>query len=338
MSSELYSPSEVVSHSSNEASKQHSHGRRRGSGRGRSNQGGSVRSQRQHRDFSSHAVEISESWISSVPLMDCGFYGTHKSFAADLDQVINRSVEANVRTIVLTGTTVFNSRQMIDIVKRISSSRSDIKMYSTAGVHPHNVRHCDENTLQELEALVASPEVIAVGECGLDFNRNFSLPDTQIKWFGIQIKLALKFRKPLFLHERDSFEGLIALMDAYYVPSADMKKDDLPPVCVHCFTGKKSELMALVSRGYYIGITGYICKPKGEEVLDALKDIPVDRLLIESGSPFMAPPDSRIPLGGRNEPLSLVFLLETLASKLGLPQEELAVKLNENSNRFFNLS
>ena len=172
---------------------------------------------------------------------------------------------------------------------------------------------------------------MAVGECGLDFNRNYSPHPDQEKWFVAQLELACELGKPLFLHSRDAHPRFAEILHEY--------KDRLPPAVAHCFTGEQAELRAYLNLGLYIGITGWICdERRGRHLLELVREIPLDRLMIETDAPYLTPRTLRPqPHARRNEPAFLPHILATIAQALGLLPEAVARRTTENAHRFFRL-
>ena len=258
-------------------------------------------------------------------MVDIGANLTHGAFREDLPSVLARATAAGVATIVVTGTSVEGSRA----AESLASLHSHL--YSTAGVHPHDAAHCSAETIPALRALLAHPKVVAVGECGLDFNRNYSPHPDQEKWFVAQVELAIEAGKPLFLHSRDAHPRFADLLRSF--------RDRLPPAVAHCFTGEGDELRAYLDLDLHIGITGWICdERRGTHLLGLVREIPSDRLMIESDSPYLTPRTLRPqPKSRRNEPAYLPYVLATLAEALGKPAEEVARATTENARRFFRL-
>ena len=259
-----------------------------------------------------------------MQLIDIGANLTHPAFHADLPSVLARAQDAGVGAMLVTGTSVAESTHAL----KIASEHPNL--YATAGVHPHNARECDETTIPALRVLAGNPKIVAIGECGLDFNRNYSPHPDQEKWFEAQIDLAIEMKKPLFLHSRDAhpkFENLL-------------KKKKIPPAVAHCFTGEKAELHAYLELGLYIGITGWICdERRGAHLLELVKDIPANRLLLETDSPYLTPRSMRPqPKARRNEPAFLVHVLATVAQAIGKPPEQVAAETTANARRFFGLA
>jgi TatD DNase family protein len=255
-------------------------------------------------------------------LTDIGANLTHSSFHDDLDAVVTRARAANVGTIIITGTTVLESRLAAEIADRLD-------LYCTAGVHPHHARDFGEQTVAELRKLSLHPRCVAIGECGLDFNRNYSPHPAQEKCFISQLELARHLGKPLFLHSRDAHPRFAQILRTHGVKKA----------VAHCFTGEAEELHAYVELDLYIGITGWICdERRGTHLLRLVRDIPADRLLLETDSPYLTPRDMKPqPKARRNEPAFLPHILKTVARALGQAPEELAVQTTRNAARLFGI-
>jgi TatD DNase family protein len=260
-------------------------------------------------------------------LADTGANLTHASFRADLDAVLGRAREAGVGTIVVTGTTIAESRA----AAALAEAHPEM-LWATAGVHPHHARECDASTIPALRELVAHPRVVALGECGLDFNRNYSPHPDQEKWFVAQLELACELGTPLFLHSRDAHPRFADILRA--------QRARLPRAVAHCFTGGAEELRAYVDLGLYIGITGWICdERRGSHLLQLMREIPLDRLLVETDSPYLTPRDLKPqPKARRNEPALLPHIVRAVARALGRPAEEIAAETLRNAQTFFGLS
>lgn len=258
-------------------------------------------------------------------LFDIGVNLTHKSFQNDHQEVINRAVEAGVDKIVLTGTCLKGSISALELAQKSKN------LYSTAGIHPHDASTFDANTIQKLTEILNHEKCIAVGECGLDYNRNFSPQDKQRECFREHILLANQLKKPLFLHERDAHED-------FYEILKETKTVNTQAV-VHCFTGQKEHMETYLDMGCYIGITGWICdERRGLELKNMIQYIPADRLLLETDAPFLTPRDLRPkPKKGRNEPAFLKHIVSVAAETIGKSPEQLAEETYQNSLNFFNL-
>lgn len=257
-----------------------------------------------------------------MELVDIGVNLAHRSFVKDRAAVVARAVAAGVKQIVITGTSVAASREAVALARAQPGT-----LWATAGVHPHDAARSDAGTPAALRELAAAPEVVAIGECGLDFNRDFSPRPVQRTCFEVQVRLAIELGLPLFLHERDAAGAFLEVLDACR-PAPEQ-------VIVHCFTGDGATLQQYLRRGFNIGITGWICDERRGKHLQALvKQIPRDRLLLETDAPFLAPRDLR-PRVERNEPALLKHVAEVVARCRGEAPEELAAATTANARRVF---
>jgi TatD DNase family protein len=257
-----------------------------------------------------------------MQLVDIGANLTHSAFLPDLAEMVQRAREAGVCDIVVTGTTVDETLAAARIADAFG-------LHATAGVHPHHARDCGPQTIPALRELAKHPRVVAIGECGLDFNRNYSPHPDQEKWFVAQIELGLELGMPLFLHSRDAHPRFAQILKTHGVKHA----------VAHCFTGEREELHAYLDLGLYIGITGWICdERRGRHLVDLVKEIPPERLLLETDSPYLTPRDLKPqPKARRNEPAFLAHFARAVARALGRPVEELALEATANARRFFRL-
>jgi len=258
-----------------------------------------------------------------MQLVDIGANLTHSAFQPDLDEVLARARAAGVGELVVTGTGVGESRA----AAALAAARAGL--YATAGVHPHHARDCDDATIAALRDIARQPKVVAIGECGLDFNRNYSPHPSQEQWFVAQLELGIELGKPLFLHSRDAHPRFAEILGAHRPPKA----------VAHCFTGEKAELRAYVDLGLYIGITGWICdERRGRHLLELVREIPRDRLLLETDAPYLTPRDLRPqPKARRNEPAFLPHIARAVAHALGRPVEEVAAETTRNARELFSL-
>ena len=251
-------------------------------------------------------------------LVDIGANLTHSSFRSDLDDVLARAKAAGVEKIIVTGTTV-----------KESAEAAALGLPFTAGVHPHHARECDASTIPALREQARHPRCVAIGECGLDFNRNYSPHPDQEKWFVAQLELGLELGKPLFLHSRDAHPRFAEILRHHRVTNA----------VAHCFTGDGDELRAYLDLGLYVGITGWICdERRGKHLLSLVREIPQDRLLLETDSPYLTPRDMKPqPKARRNEPAFLPHILKAVAAALGRSADEVAAQTTRNAERLFSL-
>jgi len=258
-----------------------------------------------------------------MQLVDIGANLTHASFRDDLDAVLSRAHAHGVERIIVTGASLEESRRAADIADAHG-------LYATAGVHPHHARECDDATIPALREVAARPRVVALGECGLDFNRNYSPHPSQEKWFVAQLELAAELGKPLFLHSRDAHPRFAEILRNLRVGKA----------VAHCFTGEAAELRAYLDLGLYIGITGWICdERRGRHLVALAREVPQDRLLLETDSPYLTPRDLHPqPKARRNEPAHLPHILRAVARARGETPEALAAATTRNAQAFFGIA
>ena len=259
-------------------------------------------------------------------LIDIGLNLMHSSFKKDRLEIIEEAKKVGVSQFIITGTNVNSSKTACDYASKYPKT-----LFSTSGVHPHDAKTCDYSTIEELEKIAKNDCVVAIGECGLDYNRNFSPRDVQRKWFETQVELAEKLNMPLFLHEREAHEDLYNIL----------KKHDsvVEKSVVHCFTGTKTEAENYIDLGCYIGVTGWICDMKrGGDLQEAVTAIPPEKLMIETDAPFLIPKNfDKKPKKNRNEPKYLPHILQTIAYYMDTDAEDLANQVNKNTKEFFKL-
>ena len=257
-------------------------------------------------------------------LIDVGANLTHDSFGDDRDLVIDRARDAGVERMILTGSSEQGSRDAIRLAEAWPG-----KMYATAGVHPHHAADYTDAVHDAIRRLAAHEAVVAVGECGLDYFRNFSPPERQREAFQRQLEIAVETKLPVFLHQRDAHEDFLEIL-APALP-------DISRAVAHCFTGSEKELEAYLKLGLYIGITGWICdERRGKHLQEMVGRIPLDRLLIETDAPYLLPRTLRPkPKTRRNEPMHLREVLRVIAEATGEPESIIASATTENAERFF---
>jgi len=260
------------------------------------------------------------------PLIDIGANLTHESFRPDFDAVLARARAHGVAQIVVTGASAGGSRAAHALAQAHPGF-----LHATAGVHPHHAHEYDEDTDALLRQLVATAEVKAVGETGLDYFRDYSPHAAQVAAFERQLAIAIDSGKPLFLHQRDAHADFIACMDNV--------QGRIGRAVVHCFTGERAELVDYIDRGFYVGITGWICdERRGQHLRDLVKLIPADRLLIETDAPYLLPRDLKPkPSHRRNEPMHLAHICSALSRYSAQSVSSLARNTTANARHFFNL-
>src|SRR5215471_5727197 len=262
-----------------------------------------------------------------MELIDIGANLAHRSFAHDLPGTLDRARQSGVKCIIVTGGNIASSKAAAAL-----ASKHRGFLFSTAGVHPHDAGNCTDAEVEALiRSLAAQEQVVAIGECGLDFNRDFSPRPQQESRFEKQLELACELRKPVFLHERDAHKRFVEILADYRGRLAD--------AVVHCFTGTSEEAKAYLDLGLYIGITGWICDDRrGVELRNVVRRIPLDRLMIETDAPFLMP--RNMPTWRRqkiNEPAFLTYVLQKISDCSGVSHQELAARTTSNARKFFDI-
>jgi len=260
-------------------------------------------------------------------LIDIGANLTHDSFDHDRDAVIVRAQAAGVVQMVVTGASREHSPKALELARQYP----DV-LFATAGVHPHHAVEYTDECDTEIRALHAASEVVAVGECGLDYFRDFSPRPAQHKAFERQLQLASEIGKPLFLHQRDAHTDFMAMMRNF--------DGRLGPAVVHCFTGNRAELFDYLDQDWHIGITGWLCdERRGVHLRELVRHIPGNRLMIETDAPYLLPRTlSPKPSDRRNEPAFLPHIAAELARDRGEEVEVGAARTSATARAFFRLS
>lgn len=258
--------------------------------------------------------------------IDIGVNLTHDSFDADRDEVIARAAERGVTQLLVTGASLAGSAAAMALARRYPG-----RLFSTAGVHPHHAHELGPQQLPQLRELLRAPEVVAVGECGLDYFRDYSPRAAQRHAFDYQLQLAADCGKPLFLHQRDAHEDFVAALRAH---------GGAPRGAVaHCFTGGERELTAYLDLGLSIGITGWFCdERRGAHLAQLVARIPQQRLMLETDAPYLLPRDlTPRPRSRRNEPMYLPHIGQAVARARGESAESCAAHTTAHARSFFGL-
>jgi len=274
--------------------------------------------------------------LSLGSLIDIGANLTNRDFERDLPQVIERAHQAGVSAILVTGTSLLASQK----ASKLASRHAAAGLFFTAGIHPHDAQGFDgEKCLLAMRRLLEEDHCVAVGECGLDYNRNYSTREEQLACFEAQVALACELGMPMFCHEREAHRDFVAVLDSF--------KERLPPVVVHCFTGTSQEADVYITNGYFLGLTGTICMAeRGKDLREMIQDhIPLGRLLLETDAPFMHPcPKKAKKQGGgkqggrpRCEPMHLTEVAATVAECLGVTLDVVSHNTTQNAISFFRL-
>ena len=261
-----------------------------------------------------------------MDLVDIGANLGHDSFDRDREQVVARAREAGVSQIVVTGASEPESAIAIGVARTAPGT-----LFSTAGVHPHHAREWRPGSAAALERLASEPEVVAIGETGLDFNRDFSPRADQERAFEAHLELASGLGMPVFLHERDAHDRFLAIVSRW--------RPRLARAVIHCFTGDGAALDAYLDLGLHVGVTGWICdERRGVRLREIVGRVPLDRLMIETDAPYLLPRDLvPRPKNRRNESMHLPHILRAVAVAVGCGPDTLARSTTDTARRFFGL-
>ena len=282
-------------------------------------------------------------------MIDIGANLAHNSFDADRDAVLQRARDAGVSTIIVTGSSAESSRKALELARAsaltptLSQRERGPRLYATAGLHPHHASEYSAEHGALFRELAREDAMVALGECGLDYFRNYSPHADQRRAFAAQLELAIELKKPVFLHQRDAHADFLPLLKEFRPQLAD--------VVVHCFTDTQAALEDYLALDCHIGITGWICdERRGVALRHAVKRIPDDRLLVETDSPYLLPrtapkPAPSSPRSGRtegaghrrNEPMYLPWVVRALAEARGQTPEHVAAITRRNAERAFRL-
>ena len=259
-----------------------------------------------------------------MELIDIGVNLSHDSFDTDRDSVMRRAAVVGVVQMVVTGSSEESTRKAIEL----SQAHAGV-LFATCGVHPHHASDLTTDTLPALQAMARDPHVVAVGECGLDYFRDFSPRDLQRRAFAWQLELAAATGKPVFLHQRDAHDDFLAILREHRVTNA----------VAHCFTAGEKERDAYLGLGLHIGITGWINdERRGLHLREVVKSIPSDRLMIETDAPYLLPRDIKpAPKTRRNEPSYLPYVVRAIARARGESEETVAAASTGAARKFFGL-
>lgn len=259
--------------------------------------------------------------MNTIKYYDIGLNLFCKQFP-EPEKVIEEAVNDQV-CCILTGTDMKENKRINDFVKTHD-------VFGTAGIHPHNADRAMQEDFQLIEKILSeNDKMVAVGECGLDYDRMFSAKENQIRCLEKHIVLAEKLDKPLFLHERSAADDFIKRLKKH------------PDICrrsvVHCFTGDKITLDKYLSMGFFIGITGWICDDRrGKELREAVHIIPLDRILVETDAPYLTPKNVS-GLDRTNVPQNIQYVVRDLAKYMKVAEDVLIENAKRNTERIFQI-
>ncbi len=239
-----------------------------------------------------------------------------KDFDNDRELILNLLSQRNVQAIISVGYDYRSSKTSAIF----AYSRKNI--YASAGIHPHDANECE---IKKIEELLKMDRVVAVGEVGLDYYRNLSPKNVQIKCFEKQIELSIKHKKPLILHVRDAYEDAYKILKRYSLEYGGV---------LHAFDSDYKTAKKFIDLGFHIGIGGMITYKKKEYLKEAVKKIPLSKLLLETDCPYLSPVPVR---GKRNEPANLKYIIQTISTLKKISIQEIDDQTTSNAKKIFGL-
>ncbi len=241
-------------------------------------------------------------------------------FDRDRSEVIHRAAEEGVQFIFTLGTNVDSSEEAVHL------AHENPALFAIVGIHPHEAKTLNENCLRRMREVAKDRKVKAYGEIGLDFFRNLSPPDIQITAFRRQIRLAGELDLPVVIHDREAHDETLQILQAEGGKGLS--------VVFHCFSGDLRMAEKVIDMGFYLSIPGTVTFPKANRIREVIRNIPLERILIETDCPFLSPEPHR---GRRNEPSYVRFVAQKIAEIKGIPFETVGTVTSTNAIRFFRI-
>ncbi len=257
-----------------------------------------------------------------MELIDTHCHLTFEQLAGDVEGLVARSRAAGVTSWITVGTDTQQNRQSIELADGFEN------MYAALGIHPHNAKEADDETIAKLRNLAQNQKVIAIGETGLDFHYNYSLPKDQKNVFAEQLKIAQELNLPVIIHSRESFDETIEILEQFGTGAEK--------VVFHCFSGSSEQAKIVLNHGFYISFTGVVTFKNAEPIRQAARIVPVDRLMLETDCPYMSPEPMR--KQKINEPALMIHTAKFIAELKDIPLADFAQKTTATTKNFFNLS
>lgn len=243
------------------------------------------------------------------------------AFDEDREKVIQRAFESGIARIITVGIDLESSIRALDLANNYPA------VFATVGYHPHNADECSGEALKSLADLTASPKIVAWGEIGLDFFRGYSSVENQVEIFEKQLTMARDLDIPVIIHDREAHDQVFSTL-------RKMGKGEKKGV-IHCFSGDVELAVSLIDLGYYISIPGTVTYKNASVVKEVAASIPMERMLVETDAPFLAPVPRR---GKRNEPAFVEYTAREIARLRNIDFEEVALQTSKNAEDLFGLS
>lgn len=253
-------------------------------------------------------------------LIDSHAHLDDRRFDLDRDTLIKKLKNENIDIVINPGADLKTSIKAVELSKKYDN------IYAAVGIHPHDVKYIDENTIYELEKLSKNDKVIAIGEIGLDYYYDNSPRELQKKWFREQIKLAKKLNLPIIVHDRDAHKDTFDIIKE--------EQDGSLSGVLHCYSGGVELAKEFIKLGFYISFAGPLTFKNAKTPKEVAKEIPIDKILIETDSPYLTPHPYR---GKRNNPTYVYYVAEMLAQVKNMTFKEIAEITSSNTKNLFNI-
>jgi len=254
-------------------------------------------------------------------IVDCHAHIEDEAFGEGVAAVMERAREAGVEIVINPG---YDVRSSLIAAENAATHRG---LYAMAGIHPHDAAGVGDGDLEEISRILSMPRVVGIGEIGLDYYRDFSPRDEQVRVFRAQLELAKASGCPVQIHSRDANLETFNILKEY--------AQDLPAIVLHCYSGSAEMAADLIKLGFFISLGGPVTYRNARKPVEVARDVPLDRLLVETDSPYLPPSPHR---GERNEPAYVVEVVRKIADIKGVPVEEVAQATSMNAMEVFSIS
>ena len=255
-----------------------------------------------------------------MELIDAHCHLTYEPFA-DIEAVSKRSIEAGVKGWITIGTDLDDSRKAVALAERFEN------MFATVSIHPHHAKSADAGVIEQLKELANNKKVVAIGETGFDFHYTFSSRQEQRDSFIRHLELSAETNLPVVIHSREAFDETLKVLDEF--------GRGLKGVVFHCFLGSIEEAKIVLERGWFLSLTGVVTFKNADKTREVAKYVPLDRLMIETDSPYLSPEPMR--KQKVNEPALLVHTAKFIAALKMIELDDFAKKITATTREFFNL-
>ena len=261
--------------------------------------------------------------MPDISLVDTHAHLDMQHFDNDREEVIARAVKAGVNTIITVGIDLESSKKAMGLAGKHP------QVLAAVGIHPQESKQVNKEDISTLEKMAKHPKVVAIGETGLDYYRDYAPHEKQIEVLKWQLELADKMKLPVVIHCRQAEKDMLGILREW---TSNKSKSEQSPGLIHCFSGSSDTVHQYLDMGFYISLGGYIGYPSSRKDQGVIKEIPLNRLLLETDAPFMPPQAYR---GKRNEPVYVAITAGVLANIISVPLETVARETTQNAYRLF---